>query len=330
MRSDSNLHLKSDLKVYRGYVSDKLLVVFGHVFKKKATTLSEKSRFKHAYSILRTFQRKTISDADVFLHFNNKKIHTKTLSDGYFRFSIPLETSFQDNTQSGWNKIEVELNHEGKSVKKATEILRPYDGKLAIISDIDDTFLVSHTNNLFKKIYVLLWRNVNDRKIFEDVTAHYQQLSKAGQEKGETNAFFYVSSSEWNLYNFIEKFTKIHNLPKAVIKLKTIKTSLLDFLFTGRGNHDHKFQKIKEIIEFYPHLEFVLLGDDSQADPIIYEKTCKVFPQNIKAIYIRQTKKQQKSSTKKILQNIESLGKKTCYFLKSEEAILHSKEIGIV
>ncbi len=330
MSSDSTSNLKSDLKVYRGYASDKLLVVFGHVFKKTATTLSEKTKFKHAYSVLRTFQRKTISNADVYLYFNDKKIHTKTLDDGYFRFSIPLHHSFQNDSESGWNKVEIELNHEGKSVKRTAEILRPYDGKVAFISDIDDTFLISHTNNLFKKLYVLLWRNVNNRKIFEDVTAHYQQLSVAGQDKGETNAFFYVSSSEWNLYNFIEKFTKIHDLPKAVIKLKTIKTSLLDFLFTGRGNHNHKFDKIKELIEFYPHLCFVLLGDDSQADPFIYEQICKTFPQNIKAIYIRQTQSNQKTTIQKILKNIEVLGTETCYFLKSEQAILHSKQIGII
>ena len=328
--SEKGKKLKSDLKVYRGYASDKLLVVFGHVFKKSPVPLSEKTKFKHAYSVLRTFRRKTISDADVYLHFNNKKIHTKTLRDGYFRFSIPLQTSFQSDSESGWNKIEVELDYEGKSVKRTAEVLRPYDGQLAFISDIDDTFLISHTNNLFKKLYVLLWRNVNDRKSFEDVTAHYQQLSKAGKKEGETNAFFYVSSSEWNLYSFIERFTKLHNLPKGVIKLKSIKTSLSDFLFTGRGSHNHKFQKIKELVEFYPHLNFVLLGDDSQADPNIYEQICKTFPQNIKAIYIRQTKKNQNSSTQKTLQIIESLDVKTCYFRKSEEAILHSKEIGIV
>ena len=328
MSSHSNL--TSDLKVYRGYASDKLLLVFGHVFKKNTIPLSEKSKFKHAYSVLRTFRRKTISNADVYLYYNNKKIHTKTLNDGYFRFSIPLVTNFQDNSQAGWSKIKVELNHEGKIVKKVAEILRPYNGKLAFISDIDDTFLISHTNNLFKKLYVLLWRNVNKRKVFEDVTAHYELLSKAKQDKGETNAFFYVSSSEWNLYNFIEKFTKINHLPKAVIKLKTIKTSLSDFLFTGRGSHDHKFQKIKEIIEFYPHLKFVLLGDDSQADPTIYENICKTFPQNIRAIYIRQTKKKSKKKTKKILQNIEKLNVEVCYFIKSEQAIVHSKKIGIV
>jgi phosphatidate phosphatase APP1 len=41
--------------------------------------------------------------------------------------------------------------------------------------------------------------------------------------------FFFVSSSEWNLYRFLVLFTEIHKLPKAVLLLKDIKTSLLNF-----------------------------------------------------------------------------------------------------
>ena len=119
-------------------------------------------------------------------------------------------------------------------------------------------------------------------------------------------------------------------MPKAVIKLKKIKTGISDFLFTGRGSHDHKFEKIKDIIMFYPKLEYVLLGDDSQKDPYLYERIVKIFPQNIKAIYIRQTSKQKKATTQEILLNIESMGVATCYFANSEKAIAHSKNIGIV
>jgi phosphatidate phosphatase APP1 len=61
-------------------------------------------------------------------------------------------------------------------------------------------------------------------------------------EPEEWNAFFYVSSNEWNLYRFLVKFTELHHLPKAVLLLKDIKTSLFDFLWTGRG-HNHKFDK---------------------------------------------------------------------------------------
>jgi len=51
LHSKTKAKLKADLKVYRGYASDKLLVVFGHVFKKSPVPLSEKTKFKHAYSV---------------------------------------------------------------------------------------------------------------------------------------------------------------------------------------------------------------------------------------------------------------------------------------
>src|SRR5690606_15310264 len=130
----------------------------------------------------------------------------------------------------------------------------------------------------------MLSKNINKRKIFGEVVDHYRHLSISGQDSKEaSNSFFYVSSSEWNLYSFINEFVELHDLPKAVIKLKKIKSGISDFLFTGRGGHDHKFEKIKDIISFYPNLQYVLLGDDSQRDAYIYERLCKTFPRNVKA-----------------------------------------------
>ena len=81
---------------------------------------------------------------------------------------------------------------------------------------------------------------------------------------------------------------------------------------------------------FYPKLEYVLMGDDSQKDPYLYERVVKIFPKNIKAIYIRQTSKRKKTTTQNSLLNIESMGVATCYFKSSEKAINHSEAIGIV
>ncbi|MGB7841582.1 MAG: phosphatase domain-containing protein, partial [Salinimicrobium sp.] len=77
-------------------------------------------------------------------------------------------------------------------------------------------------------------------------------------------------------------------------------------------------------------LEYVLMRDDSQQDPHLYERICKVFPKNIKAVYIRQTSRRKKSSTIKVLANLEDMGVATCYFSESGKAIAHSKKIGIV
>ena len=321
--------MKPILKLYRGYANEQELIVMGHVF--KPTTIDEynfqKKNLKNATSVIKMFQIKTQANADVYLDHNNVKIHTKTLNDGYFKFCVPLD----QYTTYGWIDYEVSITYNNESITTRDSYIRPHKGNLGIISDIDDTFLVSHTLNPLKKLYVLLFKNINKRKIYEDVVTHYQALSTAGREnKEEFNAFFYVSSSEWNLYRFITKFTEIHKLPKAVLLLKDIKTSLTDFFLTSRGNHNHKFEKIKHILEFYPNLEYVLLGDDSQYDPYLYEAICKIFPVTVKAVYIRQTGSSKKEKVISVLNNLETLKVSVCYFKNSSEAIAHSKSMGLI
>lgn len=321
--------MKPILKLYRGYANEQELIVMGHVF--RPTTQKEydfqKKSFKNATSVIQMFRTKTHGNADVYLKYKDTKIHTKALNDGYFKFCVPLD-QFE---QYGWIDYTVSIIYNKETISSTESYIRPHKGNLGIISDIDDTFLVSHSFNPLKKLYVLLFRNVNNRKVFENVVPHYQALSSAGRnKKTEQNAFFYVSSSEWNLYRFIVKFTEIHQLPRAVLLLKDIKTSLRDFFFTGRGNHNHKFDKIKHILEFYPNLQYVLLGDDSQHDPFLYEAICKIFPITVKAVYIRQTGDLKKEKASLALKNLESLGVAVCYFSDSKVAIAHSKKIGLI
>ncbi|WP_298155256.1 App1 family protein [Flavobacterium sp.] len=321
--------MKPVLKLYRGYANEQELIVMGHVF--KPTTREDydfqKKKFQNAKSVIRMFRIKTQKNADVYLALNGTRIHTKTLDDGYFKFCIPL------NKESGYGWIDyfVSIHFNGEEIRAKGSFIRPYEGNLGFISDIDDTFLISHTRNMFKKLYILLFRNVNDRKIFDNVVAHYQALSTSGRnKKNEQNAFFYVSSSEWNLYRFIVQFTELHQLPRGVLLLKDIKTSLMDFFITGRGDHNHKFEKIKHILEFYPNLKYTLIGDDSQHDPFLYEQICKIFPVTVQAVYIRQTGSAKKEKAIAVMKNLESLNVAACYFRESSEAIEHSRKIGLI
>jgi phosphatidate phosphatase APP1 len=321
--------MKPILKLYRGYANEQELIVMGHVF--KPTTKEEydfqKKKFRNARSMIRMYQTKTQANADVYLERQGKTIHTKTLDDGFFKICIPIN----EILGYGWLDYRVYIFYEGVKIEVKGTYVRPFEGNLGFISDIDDTFLVSHTKNPLKKLYILLFRNVNARKVFEGAVPHYQALSTAGRNnKEEQNAFFYVSSSEWNLYEFIVKFTELNQLPRAVLLLKDIKTSLMDLFVTGRGDHNHKFEKIRHILEFYPNLCYTLLGDDSQEDPYLYESICKIFPVTVMAVYIRQTGTNKKLKTQSALKNISSLGIQTCYFRDSHEAIEHSKSIGLI
>ncbi|WP_318308287.1 App1 family protein [Flagellimonas crocea] len=321
--------MKVDISVYRGYMNEKELIISGHLFKSWAPSQYsiKKKAFRHAFSILKMFTIKPMANKTVTLQFQDMSVSTKTMKDGYFNFRLPFNASLE----SGWYQCTVRHDFGEFNIIATGEILKPHTGRFGIISDIDDTFLISHSSNFFKKLYVMLTQNVDKRKIFDDVPAHYQALSLAGQkDKKSFNSFFYVSSSEWNLYSFIVAIANKYQLPKAVIKLKKIKTGLGDFFFTGAGSHDHKFEKVKEIISFYPELNYVLLGDDSQRDAYLYERICKVFPKNIAAIYIRQTNKKPKEKIESTLKNIGTLNVPYLYFKDSIDAISHSKAIGII
>ncbi len=323
-----------ELKLYRGYANDRKLVVSGHAFKKypASKNLYDRKGFRYVHSVVQLFTVKTLPNVRVIFKFGTIEAETKTLDDGYFRFTIPHSLQLE----SGWHTYSITLDDQlgNRRYQKVqtSELLLPNEGGYMIISDIDDTFLISYSSTILKKLYVLLTKNVESRSPFNDVVKHYQLLSLAGKTESQKdiNTFFYVSSSEWNLYDYIMRFIHNHDLPKAVIKLKKIKENLTDFFRAGTGSHHHKKTKIEHLVTFYPHQQFILLGDDSQQDPYIYEEICKTFPTNIKAVYIRQTGRKSKPKVTKLLSNISSLKVSNCYFSHSNEAILHSVREGII
>ena len=274
------------------------------------------------------FTIRPLEGIQVQITFKELSATTTTDTNGFFECTLP----YNFDLEPGWHTYKVSCNHKNQAfgILESAELRMPFREGINIISDIDDTFLISHSGNIWKKLYVLLTHNVTQRKSFKNVVKHYTALEKNDLNKENPNSFFFVSSSEWNLYHFILEFAKLQHLPKAVLRLKNIKTGLLDFLKTGGGDHDHKYHKIKKIISFYPQTQYVLMGDDSQKDADIYEQICAEYPAHIKAVYIRQVSKRPNPMVINKINKIQNRDIATCYFTSSSEAIKHSKRIGLI
>ncbi len=104
------------------------------------------------------------------------------------------------------------------------------------------------------------------------------------------NPIFYVSSSEWNLYDFLEDFCKTQGIPKGPFLLQDLKTSLWKLLKSGGGTHMHKVEKIRHLLELFP-LNFILIGDSGQRDAFLYAQVIKEYPGRIQVAYIRDVSK---------------------------------------
>ena len=320
------------VKVYHGYGTEALMVVFGHVF-----SLSPLPRKKYrqnfwtnTFALLRSFMVIKVPAATVRLHWGNKIYETATATDGFFRFEWKPDAGIA----AGVHKVKVEYytKEENDIIILASgigSVVVPYNNQYAFVSDIDDTFLISHSSNLRKRLYVLLTKNAHSRKPFEGVVLHYKLLATAHTANTHPNPFFYVSSSEWNLYDFIKEFTRKNELPEGVYLLSQIK-KLSEVWKTGATKHSAKFMRIARILEAYPAQKFVLFGDDSQQDPVIYAGIVKHFPGRILSVYLRHVYDKNISNVEKIKKDIEAAGVACCHFEHSKTAIEHSYKIGLI
>ena len=252
----------------------------------------------------------------------NDVLHTAIAAkDGFFRFE------WQPGQLLVPGEYEVTVSLVANPWIQATsKIIIPHVNRFAFISDIDDTFLISHSGKLHKRLFVLLTQNAHSRNSFESVVKHYQLLASAGAKAETSNPFFYVSSSEWNLYDYIRDFSAKEGMPAGVYLLNQLKQFSQVFK-TGQNNHKTKFMRIARVLEAYPEQRFVLLGDDSQEDPNIYTSVHEHFRGQVFCIYIRCVGKLKKPFVDEMLL---LAGMPYCYFMHSEEAIAHSAAVGLL
>jgi phosphatidate phosphatase APP1 len=277
-------------------------------------------------ALLRLFMVKPFKDAEVEMEWNGQVIRTNSDNEGFFKF----EWKDEPPLERGWHDVEVKASFGGKYFAKSTgSVYIPHETQFGFISDIDDTFLISHSANFRKRLYVLFTQNARSRKPFEGSAKHYQLLAYGNTSPDQPNPFFYVSSSEWNLYEYLVEFTRSNNIPRGIFLLNQLK-QVHELLKTGQNNHQGKFTRIVRILETFPKQRFVLLGDSSQQDPYIYESVVKHFPKQIHAVYIRDVHKKNQEKVKQVLITLETAGVPCCFFEHSSEAILHSRKIGLI
>ncbi len=319
---------KKFVKIYHGYGYRHDLFLYGHLFNRKTVARKRYSRnlASNIIYLLRLFFVRPIPQAVVELHWQDQVLQNKTESDGFIKF----EWNSLAMVPAGWHPVEVQYKGDGAAIIGRGELFVPHKTQYGFISDIDDTIMVSHSATIFRRLRTLFTRHPHNRRIFEDVAAHYALLALSNTTEKAPNPFFYVSSSEWNLYDYLDDFFSYHQLPKGAFLLNHIKR-WTELLKTGKTSHDGKLLRVVRILQAFPNQRFILLGDNTQRDPFIYKAIAEKYPGRIYAIYIRNANPAQEAVTRQLLQQLEKeQALQTCLFNSSREAIVHSKAIGLI
>lgn len=319
------------IKAYDGYGDDKEILIYGHVFR---ISPLPRQRFRHnfflnLFAVIRLFIVRTRRRAKVRAELGDEVIHTVTDDEGFFK----LEWRPQRKLPPGWHTVHVHfLDRETEFVRASAhcDVFVPHRCQYNFVSDIDDTFLVSHTRNIFKRLYVLITRNARSRIPFEGVVKHYRLLAASNASHGVPNPFFYVSNSEWNLYGYIREFCRKEQMPRGIFLLSKLKRLRWIFKRATRSEYEGKYKRIARIIRLFPNHKYVLLGDNSQADPAIYDSLVRDFPGKIFSVYIRKISASKHKSAAPHIESIAQQGVHCCYYRHSNEAIQHSVRVGLI
>jgi phosphatidate phosphatase APP1 len=300
-----------EVLTYRGFGDARHAYVYGRAQENRGVGKSTETD-SIAENLMNSYRRADshpLAFAELAVMFGGVTQAVKADDEGFFSGRIDLAT--EAAPEGEWAEYAVDLL---SPVRPGLD--RPASAQFAIISDIDDTVIQSRVSNFLFAARSVILGNARTRLPFPGVAAFYEAL-RNGRGGAEKNPVFYVSSSPWNIYDVITEFMDLQNIPRGPVLLRD-----WDISFGALSSHrhfEHKGAAIRNIMQFYPRLSFILIGDSGQHDPEIYRQ-----------IYIRDVSRNAERSMA-IGKLAEEVAASSCALLLAEDtyaAAKHAAEQG--
>ncbi|HEV2149410.1 MAG TPA: phosphatase domain-containing protein [Longimicrobiaceae bacterium] len=282
---------RNDVRIepYRGYGTPERLYLHGRVLRGSAPSAAGER--DHALlnlaNMIQRFESDEVPGARVAASLGGRTWQAVTGEEGYFELWMEPDPPLAAG--SLWHEVALELpgrtGRDGGPIRATGHVLvPPPESRFGVISDLDDTVIRTGATTPLRMARTVLLGNARTRSPFPGVAAFYRALQHGAGRTG-FNPLFYVSSSPWNLYDLLTEFLELRKIPLGPLMLRDWGISEGEVLPTGHAGH--KLEAIRRIMELYPNLPFVLLGDSGQEDPEIYHRVVHDYPSRILAVYIR-------------------------------------------
>ncbi|WP_338874567.1 phosphatase domain-containing protein [Spirosoma sp. SC4-14] len=318
---------------YRGFGSPTAVWLKGRVLRQRdLSTPSDNDTFWQ--NLLATYQRfesDEVPGATVRVEAFGKTYITQTDADGYFDITITPPNDLPPGR--AWFPVRYALDNvvqpTGEAVAKDGYLMiSPHYSQFGVISDIDDTVLVTGATSLLQTARLTFLGNAYTRLPFAGVAAFYRAL-QSGPVTTLFNPIYFVSSSPWNLYDLLVDFFRIQGIPKGPILLRDF--SFNPELLSDQSHHTHKLAMIRKVLDVNPALPFVLIGDSGQQDPEIYTQVVRDNPGRIRAIYIRDVSEDRRdAAVRELIRTTEAYNVPMLLVPDTVEAAEHAASLSLI
>lgn len=197
----------------------------------------------------------------------------RTDRGGYVDTTIPV------NLDPGPQTLLLTVPGGDQAIPAPVHIVDPA-ARRALVSDIDDTVLVTLVPRPHIAAWNFLVRSESGRTPVPGMPDLYRALTA-----DDPTPVFYLSNGAWNTAGALGRFLTRVGLPSGALLLT-------DFGPTGtalfRSGRAHKADTLIRLSDEFPHLRWVLIGDNGQHDPEIYRAFDAARPGRVEAVAIRE------------------------------------------
>lgn len=190
-----------------------------------------------------------------------------------------LDVVLDADLPPGWHHVTL-TTKDGATAQAPVMVVDP-ESRVGLVSDIDDTVMVTRLPRPLVAAWNVLVRNENAREPVPGMNALYAHL----RQRNPGMPVVYLSTGAWNAAPAIARFLRRYAYPAGPLLLTDWGPTNTGWFRSGRA---HKVAQLRRLFHELPDVRWVLVGDDGQRDPEIYAGAAKHHPDQVEAILLRQ------------------------------------------
>ena len=220
----------------------------------------------------RSFATLPVADEVVVVDVGDRQHEARTDRGGYI--DVVVEASFEP----GWRSVR--LHREGAApVEAPVRVLAP-DMRLGVVSDIDDTVMVTALPRPLLAAWNTFVLDEHARSPVPGMAVLYERLVTAHPDA----PVFYLSTGAWNVAPTLTRFLSRNLYPPGPLLLTDWGPTTDRWFRSGQA---HKRATLERLAAEFPDVRWLLIGDDGQHDQEIYSEFAHAHPENVAAVAIR-------------------------------------------
>jgi len=221
----------------------------------------------------RSFLSIPVDDVDVIIRVGGVEKTVRADRGGVVDMRVAVDLA------PGWHTISIGTS-DSEPVFAPVFIVDP-DAKFGIVSDVDDTVMVTALPRPFLAAWNTFVLNEHARRPVPGMTVLYERLVNSHPGC----PVIYLSTGAWNVAPTLTRFFERNLYPSGALLLTDWGPTHDRWFRSGR---EHKEASLERLSQEFPDIKWLLVGDDGQHDEEIYGNFNEKHPQNVAAVAIRQ------------------------------------------